>query len=209
MPIEYVPAANRYRDTQSKKFVSRSRVLRDIDVDVAKLKNKARILGRQLERGSITIAEFQEQIAKTLKDGHLRMAMVGAGGRKRMTPRRLGYVGGILNAEYKKLNSMAQAIADGEVSLKQLLARLNNYGETVRATFHWNEKESNKESGKNAGERWLTPGFTHCAQCIAYATGGLVPIDDVIPVATQCDCGGNCKCVARYVRLPLSSSVFR
>lgn len=196
--VEYVPSAGQYRDAETKRFVPRSRIL--LELDREKQATQARLSGltRRLSNGSLSVSEWQIEMGQTLKNSHLRLASLSAGGRSQLTPRHLGVVGGRLRGESNRIANFSREMKAGNVSVAQAIARSKLYAQSALQTFHAGEKISRELEGKTLGMRSLDPGADHCRQCPGYVTGGFVPIDQIVPIGTDCDCRGNCRCNIVY-----------
>lgn len=196
--IEYVPAAGQYRDAETKRFVPRSRIL--LELDREKQATQARMSGltRRLASGSLSVSEWQMQMGQSLKNSHIRLAALSAGGRSQITQRHLGVVGGRLRGEYARIANFAQEMKAGQISVAQAIARSKLYAQSALQTFHAGEKISREQEGKTMAMRSLDPGADHCRQCPGHATGGFVPLSQIVAIGTDCDCRGNCRCSIIY-----------
>lgn len=48
----------------------------------------------------------------------------------------------------------------------------------------------------------------NCPSCPNYEQRTPVPIDQIVPIGADCECGGRCRCQVAYVRIPnLSTGV--
>ncbi len=179
---------------QNGRFVSRVDVLQVVDRETQRTTVQLQGLTRLVSSGKITLPEWQERMADTLKQSHLQMAMMGAGGKVQMTQQQYGYVGSRLYKEYQAIDQFALDLATGKLTEKQALARTALYARTTALSFHQAEKAT-KIRDSFEGRRDLDAAAQHCLPCIGHSTKGLfVPADQIVPTGTDCLCHGYCRC---------------
>jgi hypothetical protein len=186
-------------------FISREAVLSQtqkyLDVERAALVK----LGDRLSTKAISLRDFQFEAGESVRRIQVASAILGRGGRDRMTPKDWAQVQVQIKAQLYKgkdpttgkrygLKFLAKEWAAGTVSPAQLAHRLSLYGQSGIVTYHAMDKERQKDDGKVQGVRILSPKHVHCPPCVKYAAMPPQPIDDVVPIATRCDCRNNCKC---------------
>jgi len=118
---------NRYRDTVTGRFIGIEQMndLRNEFID-----NQQDILSDYADQyadGSISIDEFRDITKNIIKDTYIDMYAMGAGGRNSMSPADWGRVGAIVKEQYGYLRNMFDQLANGEISPRQLKARLKMY----------------------------------------------------------------------------------
>lgn len=200
MPITYDRRAGSYRG-ENGRFVARAEVLRLLDGEAARLEVRLRGHARLLTTNRISLSEFQARMAEDLKLSHLRSAALGSGGRKGLSNRHFGKVGQELKEQYQFLRGFGDAIAAGELSEAQILARAKSYGISTRTAFFEAEKITRQENGFNLGKRTLDPQASHCPDCLRYSTNGQwVPIEQIVPPGVNCQCRGRCRCSVAFKR---------
>jgi hypothetical protein len=146
---------------------------------------------------------FEAQFISTLKDGYIRLAILGKGGKENMTPSDYGKIGASLKAQYKRLYGFTDAMVSGNVSIGQAGYRAAMYGNNSVQIYSEMELRALSGSNMQFARRSLTPGFAHCQQCISYVTfPAWFPVDEVTPIAVDCDCRGHCKCTIEYSANP-------
>ena len=196
--VEYSPSLGRYRDAETKQLVPRSRILLELDRERQATQARMSGLTRRLANGSLSVSEWQIEMGQSLKNSHLRLASLSAGGRSQLTPRHLGLVGGRLRSEYARIANFATEMKAGNVSVAQAIARSKLYAQSALQTFHAGEKITREQEGKTMAMRSLDPSADHCKQCPGYATSGFVPLSQIVAIGTDCDCRGNCRCNIIY-----------
>ncbi|MEO1522889.1 MAG: hypothetical protein AAFU78_19220, partial [Cyanobacteria bacterium J06633_2] len=108
--IVYNRRAGRFRDAETGQFVPRMRVLLEIDAERARTQTRLQGLTRRMVSQSISLGEWQQQVGEVIKDSHLRMSMMGAGGRSQMSSRHWGTIGRLLRDEYERLDNVAEQL---------------------------------------------------------------------------------------------------
>jgi hypothetical protein len=182
-----------------RRFVARAEVLRLADAEAARLETRLSGHARLLTQNKISVPEFQLRMAEDIKLSHLRMAAFGAGGEKQLTPRHFGTAGQELKRQYKYLQGFGDAVAQGELSEKQILSRAKSYGMSARTAFFKAEKVTRQDNGAREAKRSLDSQARHCSSCLGHSTGGLwLPIDQVVAPGVDCECQSRCRCRVAY-----------
>lgn len=198
MAFRYSDRSGRYRDLKTGKFISRANVLLETDKEVARVKTRLQGHTQLLLDKRITLAEWQARFTATLKDSHLRMSALGAGGKDRLTSSHFGSIGAILRKEYQYLYRFSKGIKEGEYSDRYILNRAGLYATSVRRSFFKGEQISRAIAGVRLAKRVLDQNAFHCQQCPMYSTRGFVPIEEIVVPGQACDCGGRCRCSIIY-----------
>ena len=191
--LQFDPVSHRYRNAETGKFVRQVEVTQLIDQEASRLEVRLKGHARLLVGGKIDVAEFQTRMAQSLKKSHLRVAAVGAGGLKRLTPTHYGKVGAELKKQYGFLNGFGQDIADDKLTEQQIIRRAGSYAASSRTSFYNAEFTSRGKLGFYA-KRLLDPQSQHCSSCISYQRTEWTQIQLVTPPGVDCQCGGRCRC---------------
>lgn len=193
--VSYDRNQARYRDDNTGKYVSRDRILRLVDEEAARLSTRMQAHARNLTAGNIDLPTFQRRSAEDLKLSHVRMAILGAGGRSQTTAAQYGATGRLLRDQYNYLDGFSRDLAAGKLTKEQVISRAGLYGASTRSAFHQSEKIARGREGFKLAKRVLDPGSQHCQECLDFATGDrFVPIEEIIPVGTRCSCLSRCRC---------------
>jgi len=147
--------------------------------------------------GNITLATWQERIAGNLKDAYVVNLQLGRGGKAVTTFSDYGRIGGRLKFEYAKLDQFAQEINLGQLSEKQIMARIQQYANGARTAFHDGKRAAKLDAGFNEERRYTNPA-EHCDDCVGYEALGWQPIGSLPPPGTGSVCMHNCKCDMDY-----------
>jgi hypothetical protein len=108
------------------------------------------------------------------------------------------------------MRGFSTAMADGKLTIGQATYRASMYGNNAIQVFSAMELRAIGDSVLSYARRSLTSGFDHCEQCKLYVTyPAWVPVEDVTPIAVNCDCRGNCKCRIEYSSNPPAKLIFR
>lgn len=206
--ITFNSKTGRYRNSETGRFVSRADVLKLVDTEVARLKVRLQGQSRLLISEKISLSEWEKQMAETIKESHLRMTILGAGGKGRVSNAHFGAVGAALRREYGYLHLFANQIARGELTPAQILSRSGSYAASTRKSFYKGEQLSRAIAGVKLAKRDLDPQSRHCSDCVRYSTRGKwLPIETVIVPGHTCQCGGRCRCSISYKIVELNPTM--
>jgi hypothetical protein len=198
MTYEYRTSTGRYHDPVTGRFVGRAEVLQQTFLEEARLKTRLQGHTRLLLAGKIDLPEWQTRFAQSIKESHLRMSALGAGGKDKLSNAHFGSVGGILRKEYSYLDNFAKGIENGEFSEKYILARAGLYAASTRRSFFKGEQISRAIAGVTLAKRVLDSQSKHCNDCPAYFTPDWTPIENIVVPGEACACGGRCRCTIIY-----------
>ena len=195
----YDPISGRYRGANGR-FLSQTAVEALVDGRINKLGRLLRRYTSMLDRGDITLDQWQQSVREALKLAHVQAAMIGGGGRNSMTPVEWGRIGQRLRAEYRYLEVFARDLLAGGVSTPMALARIGMYAESVRGAYWEGTSMRQERQGYSLMRRILDSQAKHCQDCLDYAARGVVPIGSLPLPGQRCACRSNCKCRVKYLR---------
>ncbi len=195
--MRYDTKTGQYIDDNGRK-IPRTRILAIPPREQRILERKLEVHAINLTTNKIDAFEWERRVKADLKQSHLRMVGLGAGGKQGITPRHRGQVGAALRQEYNLLFDFRKEIQQGKLSNKQIIARTKSYSRSINQSYHRSEQLARAQGGAKLAKRTLDVNAKHCRQCPLYVTDGFIPIEQVVPPGTRCDCRGNCKCVVIY-----------
>jgi len=195
--LQFDLKSHRYRDTETGRYVGAADVLHHIQEEVNRTEVRLKAHARLLTVGKIDLPEFQSRMAQTIKEAHLRTAMVGAGGKDALTPSHYGQIGAELRKQYKYLYQFGLDLADGKLSPNEAINRAGSYGKAVRNSFYKAEFTSRDKLGQYA-KRLLDSRAQHCDSCLGYQKLQWTLLKNITPPGVDCQCGGNCRCRIIY-----------
>jgi len=199
MSITFNPNTGRYRNSKTGRFASRADVLKLVDTESARLKVRLQGHTRLLLSEKISLSDWESRMAESIKESHLRMTMLGAGGKNRVANAHFGAVGSSLRSEYRYLHLFANQISRGELTSKRILSRAGTYAASTRKSFYKGEQISRAIAGVKLAKRDLDPMARHCSDCLRHSTNGeWLPIEMVVVPGHRCQCGGHCRCSIYY-----------
>jgi hypothetical protein len=191
--------AGRYRDERGK-FLSQAAVQKLVDGRIGKLETQLKQFTRMLGNGSISLDQWQGSIREAIKAAHIQAAIIGHGGRGNMGSAEYGRVGQRLRSEYAYLQNFASDLLGRRISVPMALARIGLYAESVRGSYWLGTELRQQGQGYSLMRRILDDQAQHCADCLAFAARGTVPIGSVPLPGQRCECGARCRCTVRYFR---------
>lgn len=199
MPITYDPKTGRYRSADGR-FVAQATVGKLLDIEQDFLGKRLRSLTKQMIRQEITLHDWEYRFASLLKDSHLRMASLGSGGKDRLNARHFGAVGNQLRKQYEYLDGFAHQLVNGEVTVQQVLRRSTQYAASIRVAFSRAEQLTRENEDFTLARRVLDSQARHCPDCLRHASRSWKPIEEIVPIGTNCRCGQFCRCQIIYKR---------
>lgn len=143
--------------------------------------------------GSITVADWERQIAQALRDLSIWEYAAGVGGTKQMGWKDYSIITGDLNFQYQKLRQFSQTILNGDLSKAQIRARVQMYFQKARALNQYGRREGHKRNGY-MWERRVLANAENCVSCVRYAAAGWLPIGTLPLPTVSCECRANCLC---------------
>lgn len=198
MSFIFETSTGRYRNTTTGKFTSRETLLRIVDNEVMRLETRLKGHARLLIANKITPEEWEERMRYDMKLSGICTGLLTNGGKERATPQILGGIGNELRNQYKYLSKFKQQIKNGELTSETILRRAGNYSGSSRMIYHQNDKRAKQTLGFTLARRILDAGANHCNSCIQYQRLAYVPISEIVPVATNCECKWRCRCRIIY-----------
>jgi hypothetical protein len=186
-----------YRHAGSGRFVSSSEVRRAIDGALDANAARMRGLADALRERRISLADWQTQMMREIKNVHLWGAALSRGGWSQMTPADYGRVGQRIRVQYEFLRKRAGAIATGAQALDgSLNARAALYAYAGRATFHATETREMELRGMTE-ERSVRDAADSCDDCVSAEAQGWQPIG-TLPLPGERECRGHCLCSLEF-----------
>lgn len=195
----YDQRSGRYRDEKGR-FLSKASVEKLLDKRIDKLDAELRRFTRMLVDEQITLDQWQGSIRESLKAAHIQAAVIGYGGRANMGSSEYGRIGQRLREEYTYLQGFVRDLLSGAVSAPMALARIGLYAQSVRGSYWQGAELRQQEQGYSLMRRILDSQAQHCADCLRYASQGIVPIGTLPLPGRRCECGARCRCSVRYLR---------
>lgn len=196
----YDKDSQRYRNSDTGRFVSRSAVTNLLDQQVNKLESRLDNLYDAYAKGDVLPSVYAERMRTEVRRAHLQQAALAKGGWERLDQSDYGRVGQALKQLYPKIIGTARDIQNGDVSEAQAKQRNTAYAGSGRRIFHATEQKNAKpaEPGKAMVEqRILDSGAQHCEDCLNYAEMGVQPAGTLPVPGEMCRCGDNCRCGIR------------
>jgi len=195
----YDQKSGRYRDERGR-FLSKASVEKLLDKRIDKLDATLRRFTRMLIDEQITLDQWQGSVRESLKAAHIQAAVIGHGGRANMGSAEYGRIGQRLREEYTYLQGFVRDLLSEAVSAPMALARVGLYAQSVRGSYWQGAELRQEKQGYSLMQRILDSQAQHCADCLRYASQGVVPIGTVPLPGRRCECGSRCRCSVRYLK---------
>lgn len=179
------------------RFLSRKEVRDTLDNALANNGRVVRDLTAQLRDGRISIADWQTQMAREIKNVHLYSAAAARGGWANMTPADYGRAGQRIETQYRYLRGFAEDVASGKQPLNgRALERAAMYSEAGRNTFHHVERQEMEVRGMTE-ERSVRHPADSCEECVEQADLEWQTIGEAVPIGDRI-CLTKCRCTMDY-----------
>lgn len=199
MAFTYDRKAGQYRGNDGR-FVPRREIESLIDREIQSNQRKVQSLTGRLVSGEIELGDWQRSIMDLLRDSHLRLGLLGSGGKNAVSSVEYGAIGNRIKDQYRYLAEFAKSIEKEELSEAQVRSRIDQYAKSSRITFHEMELKTRAIDGFKRGRRLLDLQSKHCAACIAHEKKEWVNLSEIVAPGVGCQCRSNCRCRLFYSR---------
>lgn len=189
----YNTATGQYRSTTTGRFVRQADVQtliqKEIDAGFARIG----VLAEKVANGQLSVDQLQSAMTSHLSYAHDMLYGIGRGGIFAMQQSDFERLTTIKEGEYSYLENFMADIANGNLSVGQIQARIKLYNENTYGTFNAGVEAAGIANGHDECRRVLNPA-EHCDDCIELAGRGWQPIG-TLPLPTKGSaCKANCKC---------------
>lgn len=192
-------AARRYIRANGQ-FVPPTMVRRVVDAVIVSAKAHIPELAQDLLLGRLTLAEWQVEMARSLRLLHLAQGAAARGGFAQMTAADFGQVGQRLQREYRYLVRFAVDIEQRRQPLDgRFINRVQQYVESSRRTYEEVKRWSALAGGILTHEYNRLGSADHCPDCLAATAMGVRPIGEISAPGSR-RCRGKCHCSLEQVR---------
>jgi hypothetical protein len=191
-------AAGRYYNTETGRFLTRTRALEFVEASIDASGNATDLLASYVSDGLVSPADWHQLMKREIKDEYLRQGVLGKGGRAQMTQADWGSIGGQLKEQYGWLDKFAEQVATGDLSEATIRARSRMYIKSAREAYERAQATVAKGLGYDE-EIWVLGIAEHCDDCVAFSEEGWQPIGYYpVPGQGQTQCLTNCACHKEY-----------
>lgn len=156
-----------------------------------------RVASVALQTGTMSIATWQVQMLKGIKDTHLYAAAMARGGWSQLTPADFGRAGRLIRDRYKFLNGFAAGIENGLPLSGRFLARSDMYLTGARTMQHIEERVEMRENQGMTEERNVLSVAENCGGCLDASSQSWVDIGSLPEIGSR-DCLTHCLCEIEY-----------
>jgi hypothetical protein len=179
------------------RFVARTAVRLALDEAIVNGAERMVALSRQVQAGTMSLADWQLQMMAEIKATHLASGAAASGGWAQLSQADYGRIGQRIRVQYQYLRNFADEIASGKQRLDgTLIRRTELYNRAGRETYHLVERTEMGQRGYDQERSVLRPG-DNCRGCIEEDRKGWQPLGSLVPIG-QRDCRTNCRCFVEY-----------
>jgi hypothetical protein len=189
------PVKRLYQDIKTGKYLTPQEVRIAVDQVIDGYQAALVTISTKLQVGEITLAEWQLQMARMVKDLHVATAVAANGGFANMSQADYGFVGSEVKKQYQFLQGFADDIVSGKQLVKSgsLVARARLYAQAARTSYEQTARRREKRAGE-IQERRVLGSADHCPDCVALAAKGWQPIGTLPAIGQGTVCLANCRC---------------
>lgn len=196
MPYTYDARSDRYRNTESGRFVTRTDALAYVNQSLDAGKDVVSQFAEFVVDGDISADDWGERVWDEIKQEHIRQYLLGRGGLGSMTQADWGSAGGTLSEQRRYFNGFYAEVAAGALSAAVIAARSRMYVNAAREAYNRGHTRAARGGGKTRVKWNLGNTEEHCSDCIDLSGRGWMPIEELptVPGAGQTKCLSNCDC---------------
>lgn len=194
----YDPRTGRHRNKSTGRLVSLKEIEKELNKLIEQKKKDLFAVSRYLMEGSITLDNWERTVAETIKTIQLQYLILEKGGINNVTPEDTLAIGRNLKNEYSYLNKFAKQLKAGQVTEKQMFARIKKYVDNTAVAKAIAQRQKKVELGDDWALRKLGANENHCPACPNYA--GIFPARLVVMPGERCPCGKECKCSVEFFK---------
>lgn len=188
---KYQWSESRRRYLQNGRAVPEKFVQKRFQAAIDSSKDKVAKLTQRLVDGKINVSAWNATMRDEIRAAHRAAAMLANGGR--LTPQAAGRLGAALKKQYQFLDAFTRDIEQGKITLgPRTVARARLYAQAAMTTYQKAVLERERAAGAALYRLVLSPA-EHCAECLADAEKGFVPVGSLPEIGDR-ECLINCKC---------------
>jgi len=194
----YSAKTGRYVDLATGRFVNTEELRDLVAEEMTKFFRGTDGLGLGLQNGTVSSDEFQVEMSNAIRISNSAMFALGRGGLRAMTPDDFAGLENHLSSELGYLDEFMAAISRGELSPRQIQARVNLYAEAPWEAYAQGEYLNNKAVGFEEMRRIAVDDGGTCGDCHDYAAQGWQPLGKLPMPGKGSVCGRRCRCYVEY-----------
>lgn len=201
MEFTYSTDTKRYRDKATGRFIGRVEVRQQLDQVIEQSAQFMKQRTDDLRNGTVSLAEWQTEMAREIKLIHGSMFVVADGGFASMDDNAWERLEVKLKEQYDYLSKFAGEIYTGEqVPNGTMLYRSTLYAESARATYENERKFLHIEAGF-LEEKNILGGSDHCNDCLDATSQDWTDIGTLSDIGDR-QCGAKCHCTIIFRKGP-------
>ncbi len=186
----------RYRDPKTGRYITQVAVRRALEESLANLVRLTDTLAGDLRSGRISLLKWRDEMRTIIKQTHLAAQELAVGGRRQMTQADYGRVGQQVRVQYGFLENWVQQIQAGKPVDATTESRARQYLRSARTAYMGHAARAMRERGFDEVRSVLHPA-EHCAECLAEAGRGFVPLGALVPLGERI-CRANDRCSLEF-----------
>lgn len=155
-------------------------------------------LGLGLANGTVDLEEFQLEMIRAIRNSNEAMYILGRGGVNNLILADYEAMGNKVEEELGFLDGFMADIAQGNLTVSQIQARVSLYAESSWNAYHIGEQTQNQAAGFNETRRIAVDDGGTCSDCADYAAQGWQPLGKLPLPGKGSVCRSRCRCYVEY-----------
>ncbi len=181
---------------KSGELVPKTRIDKLFQSNLELLKKRNSKLLNDLYSKELSFDNWRKETFINIKYAEINTFLLKTGGPENISKKDIKILNGNLKKKFEYFSKFTQDIKNG-ISKVELEYRLKRYNESVYSALSTGDLLNKIKTGNKFAYRILGAA-EHCNDCINYASLGVVPIEQFIPVKTNCVCQERCKCTGLF-----------
>lgn len=135
MPYTFDSQSDRYRDTATGRYVTRSTALEYVERSIGASSDVVTGFAHAVANGDVSAADWHSRMREEIKGEYIRQYLLGRGGLGSMTADDYGSIGGMIADQYRYLDGFYEQVRSGELGEAQIAARAKMYIRSAREGY--------------------------------------------------------------------------
>lgn len=197
----------RYRDTQTGKFVMRTRITNLLERNVNQAEDRLSLLIQSVAAKELAAGPAQVMMRDELRRLTLSNIALGKGGIDRLDFADYGRAGRQLRDGYQRMTNLMNDVRSGKATLPQALNRVQGYVLEARQQFFVAERAALRQADRRFEERRRLHARESCVDCMRYAGMGWQPLGTLPLPGQDSRCGSHCRCTVEHREVEVIQAV--
>ena len=194
------PNSQRYRvisGPNKGKFISYEAIVSLTERYIEQSRVEVDDITNSLLNRSISVSEWEEQVALELREAHTNSYALGHGGIGRLGDREKAEISDRIKDEFQYLRGFSEDILSGTLLEAQIRDRTSMYVDSLHRSFQMGRESSHYDAGYDE-ERRVIGSNESCQDCISYEAMGWQAIGSLPYPGEESQCLSRCRCYKEF-----------